>query len=111
MAATKRTFSLTIPNAGQASDSGTFGETGYRSPINVLILAPSTLPETVNIQVAGPLGNFRILQSNGTDILLSADRATPLTVLTASQFRLFASAPVAGARTFEIVWNVRGERG
>jgi len=77
----------------------------------VLILAPDTMPETVNIQVAGPLGNFKILQSNSVDILLSAARATPLTVLTVSQFRLLATAPVAGARTFEIIWNVRGERG
>ena len=113
MAETKRTFLLTIANGQTASNVGSMGETGYRSPINVLIVAPTTLPETVNVQVAGPLLNFRILQSGtpATDIQINADRALPLTVLTASRMKLLATGPVSDERIFEVVWNVRGERG
>ena len=111
MAQTKRTFLLTIPNGQTESNSHGVAETGYRSPINASIWAPVTLPETVNIEVAGPLGNFGILQSNNVDIQLNARRVTPLTVLTVSEFRLLATAPVGDERIFEVVWNVRGERG
>lgn len=72
----------------------------------VQVLAPATLPETVNIQVAGPAGNYCTLRSGGTAIAFSAGCADTITILKASSIKLVStSGNVAADRTFEFLWD------
>ncbi len=111
MPQTERNFTLTIPDGAQNSNAHGFGSTGYRSPVTMTFISPATLPETVNVEIAGPLGNFVTYQSDGVDIVLGARKGATIVISTAMDIRVRATGPVGGARAFEVLWNVIGERG
>lgn len=72
------------------------------------ILAPATLPETVNITVAERTGGaYRILQSGGTDVAIAANKAITFTQMPFLTFRLRATAPVGADRLFQVVMKRR----
>jgi len=103
--ATPKTFLLTIPLNGTESPSFDMGENGFRSPVTMLMLAPDDLPETVNVLVSGPSGHFCKLRSGMTVITLAAGCADQAVIMNVCEIKLRATAPVAGDRTVEFVYN------
>jgi hypothetical protein len=102
MAAIDRT--LTIANG--ATDSPIIEALELAPAISIIIIAPATLPETVNVKVARrSSGTFTTLQTNAVDIVMAAGKATQITVLGGVNWKLVAGGAVAGARDFEIVVN------
>lgn len=76
---------------------------GPARPWAFLIVSPSTLPETVKIHVQVKSGGqFGVLQSGGTDIVLAAGVATQITILGAYGVKLVAGVAVAANRNFEV---------
>lgn len=74
------------------------------SRLSVIIIPPSTLPETVSVKVAKAIGsNYGALQSGGIDITLPAGKATSLDPLVSGAIKLSAGGNVAADRTFDIV--------
>lgn len=65
-------------------------------------VAPNTLDGTVTIEVTvnhrSPSPKFRTLQSNGEDVVLAANKATPVTFLGATRLRLRSTGESANRR-------------
>lgn len=101
-----RDATLTILSGATESEVLDFGSV-MRGPVGLHIVAPATLPETVNMLTAksGDGAVFGILQSGGVDIALAAGRATQVTFLTARQMKLKATGAAAGDRVFQISAN------
>jgi len=73
--------------------------------VSLLIMAPATLPEATKVQVAPDRnGTFRDLQTNGSDVVLAAGKATQITVMGGAAWRLLA-AQTAGQRDFDYIIN------
>jgi hypothetical protein len=106
MAAKNQT--LSIANGG--TDSAVVEALPLAPAVSVLIMAPATLPETVTVQVAEkPTGTFVDLQTNGSDVVLTAAKATQITVMGGACWRLHAGSAVAAARDFRVIVNRIGE--
>ena len=101
-----RDTTLTILSGATESETLDFGGP-MRGPVGIHIVAPATLPETVNPMTAkaGAGAVFGILQSGGTDITLAAGKATQITFLTGRQLKLKATGATAADRVFEISAN------
>jgi hypothetical protein len=110
--------SLTIAAAGQ--NSGELTDDQLRNARSMTIIAPATLTGTVTVQcgdikpgevVAGVPGtaNFVDVQSPpGTDVIVTAGKATVLTVAPFPRLRLHSTLAEAAQRDF-IVWFNVGE--
>jgi hypothetical protein len=70
--------------------------------ISLLFLAPTTLPETITIQLTDATGGtFRTLQTGGADITIGAGKAVVVTDLPGGAIlRLHAGVGVAAQRDF-----------
>ena len=101
------TQTLTIPSGGTDSEVFGMGTYGNRQTIEMAIIAPATLPETVTVQVAGALGNYADLRTGGTDITLAARKCDFITVISCENLRLHAGSATGGDRVFEIMWQVK----
>lgn len=101
-----RIGSLTIP-AGQTASPGLstlqFSKVGVGTAAGLLISGPSTLPESVVVQIL-PSGSavWRTLQSGGADVAVGAGKAVVISPTPFFDLRLLASAAVAADRTFDI---------
>lgn len=94
---------LTILNGQTSSGQLSLILNTDRELIAVTILSPTTLPETVNVQVSTAIGGtYRTLQSDGVDIVLPANKATTITHLVAGSLKLLAGAAVGGDRAFDV---------
>lgn len=99
MAAISKT--LTIPNGGANSEELLLADFHL---VALMIMAPETLTEVVNIEVATkPSGTFRTLRSNGTAIALAADFADMITSLAGCILRLHSTSNVGADRVFNVI--------
>jgi len=101
---------LTIANGGTTSNI--LDALPVAPAMSLVIMAPATLPETVKVQVAPDTnGTFRDLQSNGSDVVLAAGKATPIITLSGVAIRL-SSGATAGQRDFDVMINaINGQWG
>lgn len=74
--------------------------------VNLLIIAPATLPETITIRVTIDGTTYGTLQSGAADIVLPAGKATQVQNVTAQKFKLVAGAAVGVDRLFHIALGV-----
>jgi len=108
---------ISIANAG--TDSPDFGtikgaQSVLGSIASMIIFAPATLPETINLQCCpidapGAAPNDRkILQwQPGTDLVIAAGRAVNVPLVAGFRsFRLHATGAVAAQRDFVVVFQV-----
>lgn len=95
---------MTIANGTSTSDITIDFTKVFRRVRSIVIYAPATLPETVTVEVAeNDSGTFKPLQSNGTDVTLTAGKATPITNIGFGSMKLVStSGNVAVDRVFTI---------
>jgi hypothetical protein len=100
---------ITIPIGQTTHTAIDFTALGSIRLLSLLITAPGTLAETINIDASADGGTtYGRLQTGGTDIALAAGKATMLTDINATNLRLVASVAVSGAdRVFKIVGAAR----
>ena len=94
---------VTILSGGTASaevDLDTFNAVKYVR--RVLIQSPSTLPESVTMQVSVDGTNFATLQSGAADITFPAAKATQINGFMVQKFKLVAGGAVAADRVFQV---------
>jgi len=92
---------MTIASGATTSASINLNLHGGRQPNTFIIVAPSTLPETINIDLTVN-SQAGLLQSGGSDIIIPAGRATQVLNVSGDSFTLRATASVAAERTFEL---------
>lgn len=100
-----RRTTLTIANGASESQDLSFLESKSQYPAVVLIIAPSTLPETVNIQCRGATNNGLLQSPPATDIAIAAGKAIELLLFAGRTFRLKATGNVAADRVFDVEWH------
>jgi hypothetical protein len=92
-----------IPNGQQASNELSLTQGFMLKPVRFCIMAPATLLETVEVQVAPAVGGtYRsLVREDGTNADIAAGKAYHFDVI-AGAIRLYAeSGAVAGERTFD----------
>lgn len=100
---------LTIASGQTESPALDLQALAARQPLMINILAPATLPESVNLRIAPTAGGvYRTQQSDGVDIALAQSKATMVTQIVAGGMKLVAGGAVAANRTFDIIINVYG---
>lgn len=98
---------LTIPNAGTNSNVLNLGAKASRRLLALLITAPATLPETVNIEVSADGGvSYGVLVSGASDIVIGPGKAVMVTEIIATHLRLKSGA-TAGQRDFKVIGATR----
>jgi hypothetical protein len=99
-------INTTITIASGATDSQVVDALPLAPAVSILIMAPATMPETVKVQVAEkPSGTFVDLQTDGTDITLTAAKATQITVLGGAAWKLKAGGAAGADRVFRVIVN------
>ena len=92
---------LTIANGATESDELDLAKNGARRQIAASLHAPTTLPDTVTIQLAEKTGGtYQTLQSGGVDINPTAGKITVLEPIVAGALKLVAASAVSAARAF-----------
>lgn len=95
---------LTIANG--ATESQVIAPVGLGLHCALLIIAPTTLAETVNIKVARlSTTTFQVLQTNALDIAIPAGKATQVVLFGGCHWKLVATGAVAAQRQFDYVLN------
>lgn len=91
---------LTIPNGEDESEA-----IKVENVAGITFISPSTLPETVTIEVSGERsGNsFGTLEEGGSDVELAAGKALVVSPLPAKRIRLASGANVGADRDFSLV--------
>jgi hypothetical protein len=77
-----------------------------RLAVNVLILAPVSLPETVILHVSIDGTAFAVLQSGATDITIPQGKGTQVINVTAQKLKLVAGSAVGADRIFTLAIGV-----
>lgn len=99
-----RAGNLTIA-LGQ-TESNALGPEALRLAKSLALFAPATMPETVTVQAAPSdapaAGDWRVLQSAGADIVLTAGKATVISDVPIGALRVVASVGVAAQRVIAV---------
>ena len=96
-------FKLTILSGQQVTDQIDLHGGGSVQPLIFRVYAPTTLPETVNLESAQRITEtFLPHQSDGTPITVPESANITVSPFQAGAFRLASSAPVAADREFTI---------
>lgn len=99
-----RTKTLTIAQSGTTTDVLDLGSDGTWSGMQIGILSPAALTGTVTVEVCDTeAGTFRTLQSDGSDIALTATKAAVLDPVPFRYLRIKSSGAEASARNFVLV--------
>jgi hypothetical protein len=99
---------LTILNAQTQSEELIVSSyTGMsRIAVNLLIVSPVSLPETVNLHVSIDGTTFAVLQSGATDVSIPQNKGTQVINVTAQKMKLVAGSAVGADRIFTLAIGV-----
>lgn len=99
-----RSKTLTIASSGTESDVLNLGSLGTYDGYRIGILSPDAVTGTITIGVAATeTGDYQTLQSDGTDVNLTAAKASVLDPFPFRYMKIVSSASEAAARSFILI--------
>jgi len=100
----QRVNTVTIPNGETESNELVLHDAGGARALTINIIAPTTLPETVNVELGdGVGGTYGLLRNGAVDFALAARRSDILDSIVAVTLKLVATGVTAGARAFIVI--------